>query len=267
MCGNSVHTFVSTEDLLSLMTNSNYKILDLRDYSKFQKGHITSSIHVDDSIFVEQDEDGVNVIPDCKKIANYLKQKGINNEDILVLVDDVFNLNCSIAAWTLHYFCFRNVILLDGAFSKWERENNELSTEEIQLEPGDLTLNQQDDSILISKDEIILNIKSEDFIFVDNRSEYAILLDQQGGNIPGAVHFWYLDLFEEYPDYFIIKKNEDLIEEMKVREIKKDKTIIVYCESAPQSALVYLALKEMGYPDVRLYLAGYDEWRLKCGYL
>lgn len=267
MYGNSVQTFVSTEELLSLVTNSNYKILDLRDYSKFLKGHITGSIHIDNNIFVEQDEDGVNVIPDCKKIASYLKHKGIRNEDILVLVDDVFNLNCSIAAWTLHYFCFKNVILLDGAFSKWEKENNGLSTEEIKLERGDLTLNQQDDSILISKDEIIKNINSEDFIFVDNRSENAILLDQQGGNIKGAVHFWYLDLFEEYPDYFIIKKNEDLFEEMKVRKIMKDKTIIVYCESAPQSALVYLVLKEMGYPDVRLYLAGYDEWRLKCGYV
>ncbi len=267
MYGNSVQTFVSTEELLSLITNSNYKILDLRDYSKFLKGHITGSIHIDNNIFVEQDEDGVNVIPDCKKIASYLKHKGIRNEDILVLVDDVFNLNCSIAAWTLHYFCFKNVILLDGAFSKWEKENNGLSTEEIKLERGDLTLNQQDDSILISKDEIIKNINSEDFIFVDNRSENAILLDQQGGNIKGAVHFWYLDLFEEYPDYFIIKKNEDLFEEMKVRKIMKDKTIIVYCESAPQSALVYLVLKEMGYPDVRLYLAGYDEWRLKCGYV
>ncbi len=265
MCGNSVHTFVSTEALLSLMTNSNCKILDLRDYSKFQKGHITGAIHIDNSIFVEQNEDGINVIPDCKIIANYLNQKGIKNEDILILVDDVFNLNCSIAAWTLHYFCFRNVILLDGAFSKWEKENNELSTEEIQLERGDFTLDKQDDTILISKEEIIMNLNSDDFIFVDNRSEYAILLDQQGGNIPGAIHFWYLDLFEEYPDYFIIKKNEDLIGEMNVREINKDKTIIVYCESAPQSALVYLALKELGYPDVRLYLAGYDEWRLNCG--
>ena len=47
----------------------------------------------------------------------------------------------------------------------------------------------------------------------------------------------------------------------------KEKAIIVYCESAPQSALVYLVLRKLGYPDVRLYLAGYDEWRLNYGFL
>ena len=267
MCGNSVHTFISTLELASLMSDSKHKLLDLREYSKYVKGHISGSIPIDNNIFVEQNEDGINVIPNCDKIAAYLSKKGMKNNDILVLVDDVFNLNCSLAAWTLHYFGFKNVILIDGAFSKWETESGELSTEEIRLKEGNIKLNQQDDTILISKNEIMMYLHSDKYIFVDNRSEYAMLLDQQGGNIPGAVHLWYLDLFEEHPDYFIIKKTEELMEELTVRGITKEKTIIVYCESAPQSALVYLVLKKLGYPDVRLYLAGYDEWRLNCGFL
>jgi thiosulfate/3-mercaptopyruvate sulfurtransferase len=267
MCGNSVHTFISTLELAGLMSKPNYKLLDLREHSKYVKGHITGSIHIDNNIFVQQNEDGVNVIPNCEMIESYLSKKGIRNEDILILIDDVFNLNCSLAAWTLHYFGFKNVILVDGAFSKWEVEHGELSTEAVYHSRGDISLDQQDDSILISKDEIMMNLHSEEFIFVDNRSEYAMLLDQQGGNIPGAVHLWYLDLFEEHPDYFIVKKTEELLDELTARGITRDKTIIVYCESAPQSALVYLVLKELGFPDVKLYLAGYDEWRLNCGFL
>ncbi|MCE7741425.1 MAG: hypothetical protein GOP50_03115, partial [Candidatus Heimdallarchaeota archaeon] len=186
--------------------------------------------------------------------------------DKLILVDDVFNLNCSLAAWTLHYFGFIKVILLDGAYSKWEKEINELTTELVEFEKGNIELTEINGSILITKDEILMSIQSGKFTFVDNRSEYALLLDQQGGNIPGAIHFWYLDLFEEYPDYFILKDKDSIIEELTVRNITQDKSIVVYCESAPQSALVYLVLKEFNYPDVRLYLAGYDEWRLLCSY-
>ncbi len=325
MNGNSVHTFVSTVELVGLIGKSNYRLLDLRTYSKYVRAHISGSIHIDNNIFVEQNEDGINVIPNCERISSYLASKGINSNDTLILVDDVFNLNCSLAAWTLHYFGFKNVVLVDGAFSKWETEKGDLKSIKVetntdtylpkcpecdslnlkldsaqgdflcincesivgdsyidqsgkwsiylkeqqrnQTERGNFSLNQLDDSILISKDEIMMYLNSDEFIFVDNRSEYAMLLDQQGGNIPRAVHLWYLDLFEEHPDYFIVKKADELTEELEIRGIAKDKTIIVYCESAPQSALVYLVLKELEYPDVRLYLAGYDEWRLNCGFL
>ncbi len=259
--------FVSIPDLISNLTPENYKILDLREIQRFEKGHIKGSIHIDNNFFTLQNEDGINIIPDKEVLTDYLQEKGINCNDKIILVDDVFNLNCSLAAWTLHYFGFKNVILLDGAFSKWEKQINELTTEIIEFPRGDIILEERNADILISKDEILMNIHSDDFLFVDNRSEYALLLDQQGGNIPGAIHLWYLEVFEEYPDYFVLKEKDSIIEELNVRNISKNKSIIVYCESAPQSALIYLVLKELGYPDVRLYLAGYDEWRLSNSFI
>jgi thiosulfate/3-mercaptopyruvate sulfurtransferase len=262
MSEKTVQNFVSIAEVTANQNFSKYKILDLREEHKFHKGHIKGAIHINNEYFTQQNEDGINILPDKEVLEEYLKGKGINQNDKLILVDDVFNLNCSLAAWTLHYFGFDSVILLDGAYSKWEQEINEFTTEIHELPKGNICLDKINDQILITKDEIMINIQSKDFIFVDNRSEYALLLDQQGGNIPGAIHFWYLDMFEEFPDYFILKSKESILEELKIREITSDKTVVVYCESAPQSALVYLVLKDLNYPDVRLYLAGYDEWRL-----
>ncbi len=267
MSEKAIRNFVSIADITSNQILKNYKILDLREQHKFDKGHIKGSIHIDNNYFTQQNEDGNNIVPDQEVLSKYLQSKGINQDDNLILVDDVFNLNCSIAAWTFHYFGYTNVILLDGAYSKWEKEVNELTQEVVELPPGNIEFTEINEDILITKDEILMNIRSEKFTFVDNRSEYALLLDQQGGNIPGAIHFWYLDMFEEFPDYFILKDEESIKEELAIRKISPDKSIVVYCESAPQSALVYLVLKELGYPDVRLYLAGYDEWRLLCSFV
>ena len=267
MSENYVQNFISISELLSKQNLEDYKFLDLREFHKYKKGHINGSIHIDNNYFTQQDEDGINIIPNREQLTQYLQKKGINKTDKLILVDDVFNLNCSLAAWSLHYFGFNNILLLDGAFSKWEKEINQLSTKVKEFPIGDIVLDDINENLLITKDEILINIHSDDFIFVDNRSEYALLLDQQGGNIPGAVHFWYLDLFEEHPDYFVLKEKESILDELKVRNITKDKIVVVYCESAPQSALVYLVLKELGYPDVRLYLAGYDEWRLDSHFI
>lgn len=264
---NSIQTFLSTDFVAENLSNPHYKIVDLRDAEKFKRGHIQGSVHIDNSVFAKQDEDGLNTLPDKEVLLGVLKEKGIDKKDIIVFVDDVFNLNCSLAAWTLHFYGFFEVKLLDGAFAKWEIEKKPLTSEITKFSKGSIELKEENSSILVTKDEILISYKSEDFLFVDNRSEYALILDQQGGNIPGAIHFWYLDIFEEYPDYFILKDCSAIEDELVSRNIAKDKTIVVYCESAPQSALVYLALKELGYPDVRLYLAGYEEWRIICSSL
>ncbi len=267
MTRNKISTFISTDGLSDFLVDESHKILDLRIQDKFEKGHIAGSIHIDSELFIKRNEEGVNIVPDKGVIISALRERGVNNDDTLILVDDVFNLNCSIAVWVFHYYSFYNVKLLDGALSKWEKENRHLTTEVAFYPPGNIDFTVENPSICITKDEILMNIYSEDCTFVDNRSDYAIEYDQQGGIIPGARQFFYLDIFEEYPDYFMLKDLESIHKELHDKEITEDKAIILYCESAPQSALVYLVMKELGYPDVRLYLAGYEEWRIICSFL
>jgi thiosulfate/3-mercaptopyruvate sulfurtransferase len=267
MNDNYIETFVTTDYLAKNIKTNEYKIIDLRDYVKYEEGHIKGAVHINNNIFAQQNEDGLNILPKEEILLLNLREKGINSSDKLILVDDVFNLNCSLAAWTLHYFGFFNVNLLDGALAKWEEENLPLTKEIPEVTKGNISFKVENPNILITKDEILMNMNSEDIIYVDNRSEYALVLDQQGGNIPGAIHHWYLDLFEEFPNYFTLKDKDEIKKELISKGIIKDKTIVVYCESAPQSALVYLVLKELSYPDVRLYLAGYDEWRIICSFM
>jgi len=260
-------TFVTTEALAENLVDHKYKIIDLREIEKFENGHIETSIHIDNSVFAHQNNEGINVLPNRETLISVLQEKGINKKDNLVLIDDVFNLNCSLAAWTLHYYDFFNVNLLDGAFAKWIKEERKLTTDISEYPSGNISFDEENESILATKDDILMNINSENILFVDNRSEYAIQFEQQGGNIPGAIHYWYLDLFKECPDYFILKNPSEILKDLKSKGIVKDKTIVVYCESAPKSALVYLVLKDLGYSDVRLYLAGYEEWRIICSFL
>ena len=267
MTKNKISTFVSTDSLSDFLVDESHKILDLRTQEKFDQGHIAGSIHINSELFIKRNYEGINVVPDKEDILTVLREKGIKSDDVLILVDDVFNLNCSIAVWVFHYYGFFNVKLLDGALSKWEKENRFLTTEVTFYPPGNIDFASENSSIYITKDEILMSIYSEDCIFIDNRSEYAIDYDQQGGSIPEAKQFFYLDIFEEYPDYFILRELKSIHKELHEKEITEDKAIVLYCESAPQSALFYLVMKELGYPDVKLYLAGYEEWRIICSFL
>ena len=43
--------------------------------------------------------------------------------------------------------------------------------------------------------------------------------------------------------------------------ITKDKTVIVYCETSVRAGVIYLALKGLGYSNVKVYDGAYLEWQ------
>lgn len=262
-----IQTFVSTEWVASILDNKNFKIIDLRMKEKYEEAHIPGSVHIDSSVFIPKNEDGFNTLPDKKIVVNSLQEKGVNKENTIIFVDDVFNLNCSLATWSLHYFKFTNVKLIDGALAKWENENLPMGNNTLEIERGNFDLDGCNEEILITSDEILISLKLGNFTFVDNRSIYAIEMDNMGSNIPNSLQYWWMELFEELPDYFILKAFSNIEHSLISKGITREKDIVVYCESAPQSALVYLILKEMGYSKVKLYLAGYDEWSVHCSYI
>jgi thiosulfate/3-mercaptopyruvate sulfurtransferase len=96
---------------------------------------------------------------------------------------------------------------------------------------------------------------------VDTRSdaEYtgALVRAKRGGAIPGAVH---LEWTNNLDGRGFFKSAEELKEMYAAREITPDKEVIPHCQGAYRSAHTYLALRLIGYPNVRNYLGSWGEW-------
>ena len=54
-----------------------------------------------------------------------------------------------------------------------------------------------------------------------------------------------------------MKKNAELSD---LYKIPKDSEIITYCQGAYRAANSFLALKKMGFKNVRVYLGSWGEW-------
>lgn len=259
--------FISTDELHSILGHKSVKIIDLRDEEKYSSNHIPGSINANSDFFYARNTDGFISLPNPNFLENYLQNLGINASDKIVFVDDVFNLNCSLAAWMMLYFNHPNVMLLDGALTKWIIENKPMTTEISTYEKGTIKLSEPNENILITRDELLLSIQNSEYVIVDNRSEYAVTGDSMGGTIPGAIHFWWMEAFEERPDYFVLKSKDEIRALLEQKGIHENDNIVLYCETAPESALVFLILKELGYKNLKLYLGGYEEWRLYCSFI
>ena len=79
----------------------------------------------------------------------------------------------------------------------------------------------------------------------------------RGGAIPGAVH---LEWTNNLDSNGFFKSADELKQMYAERGISPEKEIIPHCQGGYRSAHTYLALRLIGYPDVRNYLGSWGEW-------
>jgi thiosulfate/3-mercaptopyruvate sulfurtransferase len=70
--------------------------------------------------------------------------------------------------------------------------------------------------------------------------------------------FWMMAAAFAYCTSYYFKKKEDL--QSNFTSIGKDKEIIVYCGSGVTASPNYIALKEAGFKDVKIYIGSFSDW-------
>ena len=59
-----------------------------------------------------------------------------------------------------------------------------------------------------------------------------------------------------------MKKNTDLSE---IYQLPRDAEIVTYCQGAYRAANTYVALKKIGFKNVKVYLGSWGEWGNELG--
>ena len=164
------------------------------DTSAYDKGHIRNAVKIDwkqdlqDPVrrdFVDQDG-----------FAALLSQRGISNDDTVVLYGGNNNWFAAYAYWYFRLYGHQNVKLLDGGRKKWELESRELVTEAPKRAATQYTAAPQDTSIRAFRDEVVSAIGNQNLVDVRSPDEFAGRLlapahlpqeqAQRGGHIPTA---------------------------------------------------------------------------------
>ena len=153
------------------------------------------------------------------------------------------------------YFSHPDVQMLDGGLSKWTGENFPIVTESTIYKPSQLST-PIDPSIIIGYEE--LNEKIGQITIIDARSpdEFDGTLPRaaRGGHIPTAKN---IDWNNNLDDSGKLKSDEEL---QSLYLLDKESPIVTYCQGAYRAANSYLALKKLGFKNVKVYLGSWGEW-------
>lgn len=80
---------------------------------------------------------------------------------------------------------------------------------------------------------------------------------RRAGTIPGAVHAFWRDHVD---DKGAFRPADEIRERYVSKGVTPDKGVIAVCHGGYRSASTFLALRSLGYPSVRNYVASWGEW-------
>lgn len=251
----------SAGELKQRLTDPKLVLMDMRPPEAYANGHIPGARSFD--IF------GISLIDTRPEplnaflwiIEHLIQAKGVENDSTVVAYDDIAGMRSARLFWFLEFFGHQDVHLLNGGFNAWEAAALPATRDAVVIsKPGGFKMRQRPE-LLATADHVVSRLKKPAAVIVDTRSddEYTgkLIRARRGGAIPGAVH---LEWTNNLDARGFFKAAEELKQMYAKRGITPDKEVIPHCQGAYRSAHTYLALRLIGYPNVRNYLGSWGEW-------
>jgi thiosulfate/3-mercaptopyruvate sulfurtransferase len=246
---------INQKQLLKVIDKPNLIIADCRSYKEYSEGHIPGAVNIDLFYYHWSDttKDGIKSFE--KQMKNLLSFVGVTKESVIVFYDEVSGMSAARGVWILMYFSHPRVFMLDGGFKKWKRLSLPIETRTNGFNPAKFS-GKINRSILADFQHIKKNLKKIKLVDARTKEEYngTVIRAARRGHIPHAVSIdWTLNINEDGT----MKSKQEL---SKLFNFSKNDEIVTYCQGGYRAANSFLALKRLGFKNVKVYLGSWSEW-------
>jgi thiosulfate/3-mercaptopyruvate sulfurtransferase len=235
---------------------------------EFSKNHIKNSVFFDLDKSSDQNSSLPHMLPSKEYWAETLSKLGIKNSDRIVIYDnsDVIS-SCRIWYNFLYFKHNPNLVsVLDGGFKKWLKEKKD-SNKTLKSFPKSNYLALENTKMVLSKDQINLNIKNKKFELIDARSKERFEGTQpeprselKSGNILGSKNLPFTALINEDNTF---KKKLELKSLFTNLELDPNKDMAFTCGSGVTACILGLANSIVSGKNPIIYDGSWSEYGLK----
>jgi thiosulfate/3-mercaptopyruvate sulfurtransferase len=259
---------INTDKLGSLLRNSNERkrtvIVDVRPYTDYILGHIPGAINVDLMHYHWIDTSDHGISQFNYQMQTLLSFLGLTRDKRVIFYESNSGPSAARGIWLLNYFLHQNVSLLDGGFEKWKKDGYPVETKSNRYK-NSMVEGKTNPNVIATYNEIFLALKNKGkkIILIDSRSgsefDGSIIRANKAGHIPDAINIdWHENI--EGGSFKVREKLRKIYS-----NIPKHAEIITYCQGGYRAANSYIALKMLGYRNVKVYLGSWGEWGNKVG--
>ncbi|WP_084964109.1 sulfurtransferase [Thermoactinospora rubra] len=236
------------------------------DTSAYDKGHIRGAVKID---WKKDLQDPVRRdFVDKAGFEALLSERGISNDDTVVLYGGNNNWFAAYAYWYFKLYGHENVKLLDGGRKKWELDSRELVTEVPSRPKTTYAAKEPDTSIRAFRDEVVNAIGKLNLVDVRSPDEFTGKLlapahlpqeqAQRAGHVPTARN---IPWSKAANDDGTFKSDDELRKIYGEAGVDFNKDTIAYCRIGERSAHTWFVLHELlDQPNVKNYDGSWTEY-------
>ena len=263
---------VSTDWLAQHLEAPDIRIIDSSWYfpqekrnaeQEFLECHIPGASFFDIDKIKENDTDLPHMLPPSAMFNSTVRKLGIGDGHKVVIYDGLGMRSAARLWWMFKVFGYSDVVVLDGGFPKWVKENRSTTAEITEKEIRHLTI-YEDKSIVADRDDVLRATKLNHCSIIDARSEGRFMgtapeprSGLRSGSIENSINVPYETLLNED---FTFKSKREIIDIFSKKGVVFNNYIITTCGSGVTAAVLYLALDEIGCSKISLYDGSWAEW-------
>ncbi len=260
----SLPLLMEAEQLAELLATDEHKllILDTSSADNHAKHHIPGAIHIEPKALQCGTTPYPGQLPSVEQLTEMFSRVGLSDDQHVIAYDDEGGGWAGRLIWTLDILGHTNYSYLNGGLHAWVNEGHPVETAINQNTPTDYAVTINRDPIAEVED-IVPNLGNNNFAVWDARSagehDGSKVLTKRGGHIPGAVNIDWLELMDRDRNMRLVNL-EQLQQRLDSLGLTKDKQIVTHCQTHHRSGLSYLAMKILGYPNIKGYHGSWSEW-------
>lgn len=198
------------------------------------------------------------------QLAALLGQLGIGRDTQVVIYDDVGGLNAGRLFLELERIGHPRVSVLDGGLVKWVLEGRKVDNVPVIRKPVVYRPGPQRRANVAMLDDVkraSSGVQPGVLLDVRSRDEYTgNPKEARSGHIPGA-RWWPWEQAVRMESGFTLREADSLLASLTRAEVKDLKTpVILYCRSGHRASQSYLALRRLGFENVRVYAGSMNDY-------
>jgi len=232
--------------------------------AEYEKGHIPGALYIDwSSDIIDPDAAVEAQIASPERFAEVLGSMGIGDQHLVVAYDShPASQFATRLWWALNYYGHEQVVVLNGGFPKWMRDELPLDSA-IPTYPPVMFTPVVQPQLRATAQDVLAALNKQNVQLVDARdngqfSGAVVRGEGRRGHIPGAVNVPREEIIDLATGTF--RSNEDLRQVFSVTGLSPDQHVIAYCNGGVAATTVLFSLAMLGYPRLTNYDGSWNEW-------
>ncbi len=274
MAINSVLTsvLVSPEQLASMMGAEPVVIIDTRDADTYAAGHLPGAVNLREifTFLATSTAEGLTALKST--FAEHFGSIGLSGLETAVFYEDALNSGYGQSCrgyYLLTWLGYPKIKVLNGGFSAWKALGLPVSTALPTVKPAKFPADLTSADVMLTKDEVaaalhtdvkLLDVRDIDEWTGESSSPYGKDFAPRKGRLPGAKWIEWYRFMKPSPQGPVFKSPLEVQAECATAGIASDDTVYLYCFKGARASNTFLALKQAGFSDVRMYFGSWNEW-------